>query len=145
MSRSEQIVKTAESKLFPGAVLVLTKFVYTGYSYRSFLTGALLAYYGDFSDGAIQTDFVLNLYSAFSFGWQYEARNDPIKFAGRGNGYIVIGTESSLQRGFFSNQGLLDPDMLKHGNEILQPATVGEFRSTFKVTGLPALKFVGLM
>ena len=125
---------TATTSVLPA--VTFEKIIHVGHSFGSFLTTALLATYPDSTDAAVITGFIpqsggLTLTSA---GIQYAAENDPALFADRGSGYVVSGTPSALQAGFFSARanatarlGGFEPALLAYGFAIRQPATVAEW------------------
>ena len=120
-----------------------TKYTHVGHSFGTILTLAFLAKYPTLSDGAIATGQILSTYGGAAtqagFGWQYAHQNNPTLYADYGSGYIVPGSESNIQQGFFSVvDGLMDPKALAYANQIKNPATVGDFHSILLSVGLPA-------
>lgn len=81
-----------------------SKVVHIGHSFGSFTTGGMLAAYGNLSDGAILTGFLINSESSKikpeSFGFEFAQASDPRRFADRPSGYIVQATESNIQQIF---------------------------------------------
>jgi pimeloyl-ACP methyl ester carboxylesterase len=120
-----------------------SKVVHIGHSFGSVLTSAFIAKYGNLTDGAIITGFVLNKYlgkcgmAAFAVNY---AGSPPFN---RPSGYVVC-QKSGIQNIYFAG----DPDtaftkeMLDYGDAIKQPVPIGEFASAYHIIGLegPSLK-----
>ncbi|KAL5041832.1 hypothetical protein BDW71DRAFT_217378 [Aspergillus fruticulosus] len=122
------------------------KVVLVGHSYGSGLTISVLANYPHLVDGAVSTGLIPNTqYGAFgqrAFGVEYAATSDPSRFGDRGSGYLVQGTESSLQQVFFK-KGSFEPEMLKYANGIKDTGTTGELVSFPSALAMPAAGFKG--
>jgi pimeloyl-ACP methyl ester carboxylesterase len=109
-----------------------TKVVHVGHSFGSFVTSAFIANYGELSDGAIITGYLLTQYLASTgsttFSVEYAAN--------RSSGYVVC-KENGIQNIFFGGnpRTAFTPKLLEYGNEIKQPVPVGEFASAFWLFG----------
>ncbi|KAJ9609753.1 hypothetical protein H2200_006081 [Cladophialophora chaetospira] len=145
-ARSGALAAVAKSHFNHSSIPPFSKIVHIGHSFGSILTGGLLARYPELSDGAIETGWLVNAhtgdYNQDSFGWQFAAENDPVRFGKRGSGYMVVGTKSSLQQGFF-HAGSFDPKLLTYANSIKDTTTVGEVLSAASIIGLPGANFTG--
>jgi pimeloyl-ACP methyl ester carboxylesterase len=85
------------------------KIIHVGHSLGSIVTSGLLAHYGELSDAAVITGFIVSpkLGSAMTsnvlaFNFEYPRENNPILFKEWGSGYLVPGSASGLQSAFFS-------------------------------------------
>ena len=120
-----------------------SKVVHIGHSFGSFLTSAFIAKYGDLTDGAIITGFVLNKnlgkcgMAAFAVN---HAGSPPYN---RPSGYVVC-QKSGIQNIFFAGDTdtAFTKEMLDYGDAIKQPVPIGEFASAYHIIGLkgPSLK-----
>ncbi|KAH6887759.1 hypothetical protein B0T10DRAFT_574928 [Thelonectria olida] len=126
-----------------------SKIVHVGHSFGSFTTAELLKSYGKISDGAILTGYVIVTNpnvprtQASTFGYEFARENDPERFADRGSGYIVQGTESSVQQIFLGKGDWFEPELLKYSEKVKQTSTVGEMLSATLVGGGAAQSFTG--
>ena len=112
--------------------------VHVGHSFGSFITDALLALYGELSDGAILTGFIPTTHPGgppAALGLDFARTNDP-KFGDRPDAYVVPARDLDIQTGFFSalanttlGIGGFDPALLVLANSTKQPGTVGELTS----------------
>ncbi|KAL2825347.1 Alpha/beta hydrolase family-domain-containing protein [Aspergillus cavernicola] len=122
------------------------KIVLVGHSLGSRLTLGVLSEYGDIVDGAVATGLILNgrfgAVGQRAFGLEYAGDSEPRRFRERGSGYLVQGTESSVQQIFFK-KGYFDPEMLKYAEKIKETGTVGEFVSLDAVLEQPAPGYSG--
>jgi len=114
------------------------KIVHVGHSFGSFLTSAFIAKYGNLTDGAIITGFLLSEFLAqtgsTTFAVEYAATSSPPY--DRTSGYVVS-TKAGIQNVFFGGNLLtaFTPEMLDYGNSIKQPVPIGEFASAFSLLG----------
>lgn len=114
------------------------KVVHVGHSFGSFLTSAFIANYGNLTDGAIITGFLLtqNLASSGSttFSVEYAATSSPPY--DRPSGYVVC-KKNGIQNIFFggNTKTAYTPALLDYGNDIKQPVPIGEFVSAFWLLG----------
>lgn len=123
------------------------KVTHIGHSYGSFMTSGLLSRYGNLSDGAILTGFLINEHllnevGPEAFGFEFAAESDPDRFADRPSGYIVAATESNIQQ-IFLKKGLFEPELLRYAELIKQPNAVAELISGNQAFGRPATDFKG--
>lgn len=123
-----------------------SKVVHLGHSFGSFLTSAFIAEYGNLTDGAIITGYYLgpNLGSAGATSWsvEYAASSNPPY--DRASGYVVC-KKNGIQNIFFGGDvhTAFTPELLDYGNELKQPAAVGEFASAFTLLGKYGPSFTG--
>ena len=154
----DHVAGTMNGTAINGSTQSFDKIIHVGHSFGSLLTTALLATYGDLSDAAVITGYVLNdhimdvRYS--ELGLTYAAQNDPAIFGDRPSGYIVSGTPSAVQTGFFSTRantttglGGFDPELLDYAFSTRQPFTASEMISAPEVksatTSVVATDFKG--
>ena len=125
-----------------------SKVVHVGHSFGSFLIAIMLPLYGNLSDGAILTGLLFNTQlgkiDVLHYDHEFARQHDPVRFGEYPSGYIVLSTESCLQKLFF-RKGTFDPKLLTYTDKIKQPETVGEYASETKANSLivPALDFRG--
>lgn len=163
MARSGELLNRTTTKTmkprtstatFSGFDASFDKIIHVGHSYGSILTGALLTTYGALSDAAVLTGYIQN--SHFSemrktaFGLEYAAQNDATLFGDRSSGYMVGGTLSALQSGFFSTQanttigvGGFESGLLEYAFSIRQTVTTTEWVSPFQLNQGVAPDFEG--
>jgi pimeloyl-ACP methyl ester carboxylesterase len=114
------------------------KVVHIGHSFGSFLTSAFIANYGNLTDGAIITGFLLTEFLAqtgsTTFAVEYAATSKPPYK--RPSGYVVS-TKMGIQNVFFGGDlnTAYTPKLLEYGNSIKQPVPIGEFASAFSLLG----------
>lgn len=123
------------------------KIAHVGHSYGSFMTSGLLSRYGNLSDGAILTGFLINEHllnevGPEAFGYEFAAQSDPDRFADRPSGYIVAAAESNVQQ-IFLKKGTFEPELLRYAELIKQPNAVAELVSGNQAFGRPATEFDG--
>ncbi|KAL4746820.1 Alpha/beta hydrolase fold-1 [Aspergillus terricola var. indicus] len=142
LARSGALAEQASSIQVPS----FDKVVLVGHSYGSGLTIAVLANYPSLADGAVSTGLIPNAQFGAAgqraFGLEYASASNPSRFSDRGSGYLVQGTESSLQQIFFKN-GFFEPELLKYANSIKETGTAGEFVSFSAALAMPATGFKG--
>jgi pimeloyl-ACP methyl ester carboxylesterase len=115
-----------------------SKVVHVGHSFGSFLTAAFIATYGDLTDGAIITGYLLTQFLASTgsttFSVEYAATSSPPY--DRPSGYVVC-TKNGIQNIFFGGnpQTAFTSELLDYGNDIKQPVPIGEFASAFWLFG----------
>ncbi|GAB1320930.1 AB hydrolase-1 domain-containing protein [Madurella fahalii] len=123
-----------------------SKVVHVGHSFGSFLTAGMLGRYGNLSDGALLTGFLLNAklgsVDVAHFDHEFAPEHDPVRFGEYSSGYFVLTTESCLQKLFFRKGGF-EPDLLTYTEKIKQPETVGEYASQANSRSPPATEFRG--
>lgn len=115
-----------------------SKVIHVGHSFGSFLTSAFIANYGDLTDGAIITGYLLTQYlgsaGSTAFSVEYAATSSPSY--DRPSGYVVS-QKNGIQNIFFGGdpETAFTPELLNYGNAIKQPVPVGEFASAFWLLG----------
>ncbi|KAM3066981.1 hypothetical protein ACMFMG_007123 [Clarireedia jacksonii] len=120
------------------------KLIHIGHSFGSFLTSAFIANYGELSDGAIITGYLLTEYLASagstSFEVEYAATGHPP--FDRPSGYVVC-QEGGIQNIFFGGdlKTAYTPALLDYGIKIKQPVPIGEFASAFWLIGNQGTSF----
>ena len=131
-------VSAASTNIFKGSDVSFHKIIHIGHSFGSVLTTALLATYGNLSDAAVITGYILNKHFAemrkATFGLEFARENNMTLFGDRSSGYMVDGTLGSFQTVFFSTQadattgiGGFDKEVLEYAFSIRQTITTSEF------------------
>ncbi|KAL9059468.1 MAG: hypothetical protein Q9162_001166 [Coniocarpon cinnabarinum] len=152
MARSGELLGHAIT--FNESNMSFEKVIHVGHSFGSFLTSALLTTYGKLSDAALITGFILNEHfagvSMTAMGLEYAAQNDDALFGDRSVGYMVSGTRSALQTGFFSTRensnagiGGFEPELLDYGFSIRSSVTATELLSPSQLNLGAASDFEG--
>lgn len=123
------------------------RIVHVGHSYGSFMTSGLLSRYGNLSDGAILTGFLINPHLVVevtpgAFGFEFAPYSDPDRFAHLPSGYVVQRPLSSIQQ-IFLKKAAFEPELLSYPELIKQPGSVGQLVSGSQVFGQPAADFKG--
>ena len=129
---------TSANASINGSATSFDKIIHVGHSFGSVLTTALLATYGNLSDAAVMTGYILNDHFAemrkATFALEYAPRNNATLFGDRSSGYMVDGTRDGFQTVFFSTQtdaatgtGGFDTDVLDYAFSIRQTITTSEF------------------
>ncbi len=123
-----------------------SKVVHVGHSFGSLLTISMLATYGNLSDGAILTGFVITSQSGkvdvAHFDHDFAREQDPVRFGDYPSGYFVLTTESDLQKLYFRKGGF-EPELLTYTNTIKQPEAVGLYASGDSYGFPPANEYTG--
>jgi pimeloyl-ACP methyl ester carboxylesterase len=120
------------------------KIVHVGHSFGSILTSALIASYGDLSDGAILTGFIPNPY----FGstpvtmWSFENAATSTPPFDRPSGYVVS-KKNGVQTVFLGGnpKTAFTAELLDYADSIKQPAPVGELTSFLSPVGTNTQQF----
>ena len=131
-------VSAASANAFKGTDVSLDKIIHVGHSFGSVLTTAFLATYGNLSDAAVITGYILNEHFAemrkATFSLEYAPQNNMTLFGDRSSGYMVDGTLGGFQTVFFSTQaddttgiGGFDMEVLDYAFSIRQSITTSEF------------------
>jgi pimeloyl-ACP methyl ester carboxylesterase len=114
------------------------KFVHVGHSFGSSLTSALIASYGDISDGAIITGFIPNPYlgSTPITMWSFENAATSSPPFDRPSGYVVS-KKNGVQTVFFGGdpKTAFTAELLDYADSIKAPAPVGELASFLSPVG----------
>ncbi|QDS68873.1 hypothetical protein FKW77_007549 [Venturia effusa] len=112
-----------------------SKFIHVGHSFGSVITSAFVASYGELSDGAIITGFLISLFlgstGTTSFSVEYAAKNYNTS-----SGYVVC-KKNGIQNIFFGGnpKTAFTSELLDYGDKIKQPVPVGGFASAFWLIG----------
>lgn len=150
MARSGQLLQYATG--ITQSNVSFDKIIQVGHSLGSSIVAALLTTYAALSDGAVFTGFLMNEHLPESrrteFGLEYAAENDPVLFGDRSSGYMVAGTRSAIQTGFFSTNatsgiGGFEPELLEYGFSVRQTLTGPEFVLPSRLDLGPAEDFEG--
>lgn len=120
--------------------------VHVGHSFGSLLIAGFLTKHGDMSDAALLTGFLPNSthltdVPVATFEHDYAPVSDPARFGKFGSGYIVLTSENTLQKVYFTKD-TLDPELLTYVEKIKQPEAVALYASSqqaFAIRG-PAYK-----
>lgn len=137
-SSADITVSAGSANAFKGSAVSFDKIIHIGHSFGSVLTTAFLATYGNLSDAAVITGYILNDHFAemrkTTFGLEYAPQNDKTLFGDRSSGYLVDGTVGGFQTIFFSTQadattgtGGFDAEVLDYAFSIRQTITTSEF------------------
>lgn len=113
------------------------KIIHVGHSFGSVLTTAFLATYGNLSDAAVITGYIINEHVAelrkTAFAFEYAAQSDPRLFSDRPSGYMTHGSKGGLQNIFFSTRGNaatgtggFEPEVMNYAYSIRQTITTSE-------------------
>lgn len=133
LASQEQAANTAFTKLAKPS-----KIVHVGHSFGSFLTSAFIATYGELSDGAIITGYLLTQFLASTgsttFSVEYAATSSHSY--NRSSGYVVC-KKDGIQNIFFGGnpETAFTSELLDYGDGIKQPVPIGEFASAFWLFG----------
>ncbi len=147
ISSSKVLSTTSSSKAATSHFLFQpSRVVQVGHSFGSFLIAAMLARYGNLTDGAILTGFLLTkgLYTidVLHYDHEFARQHDPSRFGEYPSGYFVLTTESCLQKLFF-RKGAFEQELLTYTERMKQPEAVGEYASEGTSPLSPALEFRG--
>lgn len=115
-----------------------SKLVHIGHSFGSVLTSSFIANYGNLSDGAILTGYLLTdqLGSAGATSWAVRSPKSSSPPFDRPSGYVAA-TKIGIQNVFFGGNPhtAYTPALLDYGNSIKQPVPIGELASAHKIIG----------
>lgn len=137
-SSTSTTISAASTNAFKSSAVSFDKIIHIGHSFGSVLTSALLATYGNLSDAAVLTGYILNDHFAemrkTSFALEYAPQNNKTLFGDRPSGYMIDGTLEGFQTIFFSTQadattgtGGFDRGVLDYAFSIRQTITTSEF------------------
>ncbi|XXH05293.1 hypothetical protein Hte_011718 [Hypoxylon texense] len=107
--------------------------VHVGHSYGSLLVTGLLTQHGDMSDAALLTGFLpdstqMAQVPVATFEHEFAPAHDPVRFGQYSSGYIVLTSENTLQKVYFT-QDTLDPELLTYTEKVKQPEAVALYAS----------------
>lgn len=142
MVKDGTLVAAAQPGYFadvPPQLPAFEKVVHVGHSLGSQITFSYLGKYGAQSSATVLTGFIFaerNVARAGYFGFEYAASDDPTLFSNFPDGYMAVGTPTSLQTAFFHRSNESDPtgftdEALAYGFSIRSPVSVGEAWSLF--------------
>ena len=136
-----EILNVLATKLRQGQIsnTTFSTIVAAGHSYGSILTQGLTAAYPTAVDAAVLTGFSAYAGAMPTFllalNLNIASQDQPYRFSGLDNGYLVSDTAISLQTGFFRAPGF-DPNILSFAEATKGTVTFGELFSTTAVTKL---------
>ena len=153
LGTTNETKSNASTTSFETSKVTFDKIIHVSHSFGSILTSLFLSTYGNESDAAVLTGFIENVHLAelrkTSADLEYAPQSDPTLFGDRTSGYMVGGTVSSFQAGFFSTQtnattgvGGFDPEVLEYAFSTRGTATTSEF-GALPVDFAPAEAFQG--
>jgi pimeloyl-ACP methyl ester carboxylesterase len=138
MARNGMLYSLAEQSALP------SKIIHIGHSYGSFLTYGFMTKYGNLTDGAVLTGYLVSDYlgKLGSTIWNYEYAATSSPPFDRPSGYIVA-KKNGVQNVFFGGdpKTAFTPELLNYGNEIKQPMPIGESASAYTLIGHSAPEF----
>ncbi|GAB7338761.1 hypothetical protein MBLNU457_5470t1 [Dothideomycetes sp. NU457] len=122
-----------------------TKVIGVGHSYGSIISQAITASYPSTFDAAVLTGFSVNTTAVPAFiaagNLEIASLNQPYRFAGLNNSYMVTATVIGNQIQFFRAPNF-DPAVLAEANANKGTVTIGEFFSLTASTK-PAMNYTG--
>lgn len=142
-----EILNVLAEKLRHGAFggLAFSQVVGVGHSFGSALTQGLTAKYPQAVDAAVLTGFSVNGsgMATFNLGQNptIASIDQPYRFSGLSNGYLVVASSIANQQTFFHAPGF-DPTILSLADATKGTVTIGELFTT-GLTVKPALNFHG--
>lgn len=108
------------------------RIIHVGHSFGSLLILGLLNQHGDMSDGALLTGFLPGTHLAdvkvATFEHDFAPVHDPIRFGHFPSGYIVLTSENTLQKLYFTRE-TLEPELLTYTEKLKQPEAVALYAS----------------
>lgn len=142
---SARIVPTTDNITVPE--LNPTHIVHVGHSFGSLLIAGLLTQHGDMSDAALLTGFLpsnthLGQVPVAAFEHDFAPDHDPARFGQFSSGYIVLTSENTLQKVYFT-QDTLEPELLTYTEKIKQPEAVALYASSGQAFSPPGPVFRG--
>ncbi|RYP12483.1 hypothetical protein DL765_007282 [Monosporascus sp. GIB2] len=132
LSSANRVVPTTDD--VPVPELNPTHIVHVGHSFGSVLITGLLIQHGDLSDAALLTGFLPNSthlgdVPVATFEHDFAPDHDPARFGQFPSGYIVLTSENTLQKVYFTKDGL-EPELLTYTEKIKQPEAVALYASS---------------
>jgi pimeloyl-ACP methyl ester carboxylesterase len=121
--------------------------VHVGHSYGSLLIYGLLFKYSDMSDAALLTGFLPNSthlsdIKVAVFEHDFAPVSDSARFGQFPSGYIVLTSENTLQKLYFT-EATLEADMLTWTEKVKQPEAVALYVSSGQAFAQPGPAFKG--
>jgi pimeloyl-ACP methyl ester carboxylesterase len=116
-----------------------SKVVGVGHSFGSILSQAVAAQHPEDFDGLVLTGFGIDSSGVPAFiasqNFEIASQNQPFRFTGLSNGYVVAASSTSVQYGFFRFPNY-DPSIFDASVATKATATLGEFFSLTAVSGV---------
>ncbi|KAI0120851.1 hypothetical protein F4776DRAFT_665477 [Hypoxylon sp. NC0597] len=141
---SAKVVSTTDNATIPE--LNPEHIVHVGHSFGSVLITGLLIQHGDMSDAALLTGFLPNTHlgdvPVATFEHDFAPVHDPVRFGQFPSGYIVLTSENTLQKVYFT-QDTLEPALLTYTEKIKQPEAVALYASSAQAYENPGPAFKG--
>ncbi|OTA62228.1 hypothetical protein K449DRAFT_369724 [Hypoxylon sp. EC38] len=141
---SAKIVPTTDNITIPK--LSPEHIVHVGHSFGSVLITGLLIQHGDMSDAALLTGFLPNIHlgevPVATFEHDFAPVHDPVRFGKFPSGYIVLTSENTLQKVYFTKD-TLDPELLTWTEKVKQPEAVALYASSGQAYENPGPAFTG--
>ena len=135
-----EMVRAGEISSYASNSIAFDKIIHLGHSYGSFVTYAFTSLYPTLSDAVVLTGFIdsneIGQNRQTAMGLEYAPESDPKLFGEFSSGYVVSGTKSAMQTGFFSSRvnettgiGGFEPELLDYAFAIRQPNAAGALGS----------------
>ncbi|KAI1379760.1 Alpha/beta hydrolase family-domain-containing protein [Hypoxylon crocopeplum] len=142
---SARVVSATDNVTIPE--LNPTHIVHVGHSFGSLLITGLLIQHGNMSDAALLTGFLPNSthltdVPVATFEHDFAPDHDPVRFGQFSSGYIVLTSENTLQKVYFT-QDTLEPELLTYTEEVKQPEAVALYASNQQISANPGPAFGG--
>ncbi|KAI0831037.1 hypothetical protein F5Y06DRAFT_290593 [Hypoxylon sp. FL0890] len=142
---SARVATTTDNITIPA--LNPTHIVHVGHSFGSLLITGLLFQHGDMSDAALLTGFLPNSthmgeVPVATFEHDFAPDHDPVRFGQFSSGYIVLTSENTLQKVYFT-QDTLEPELLAYTEKVKQPEAVALYASSGQAFVQPGPMFKG--
>ncbi|KAI1775108.1 hypothetical protein F4818DRAFT_417862 [Hypoxylon cercidicola] len=120
--------------------------VHVGHSFGALLIAGLLTQHGNLSDGALLTGFLPSTHQTdnpvATFEHDFAPVHDPARFGQFPSGYIVLTSENTLQKVYFTKD-VLDPEVLTWTEKVKQPEAVALYASSAQAFANPGPAFGG--
>ena len=150
MARRGTLLSSASAVLMIDNVTILepnpAHIVHVGHSFGSLLISGLLTQHGDMSDAALLTGFLPNTHQTdvkvATFEHDFAPVHDPVRFGQFSSGYIVLTSENTLQKLYFT-QASLEPELLTYTEKVKQPEAVALYASNVQAYAHPGPAFRG--
>lgn len=123
-----------------------THIVHVGHSFGSLLIAGLLTQHGDMSSAALLTGFLPSTHQGevpvATFEHDFAPVHDPARFGQFGSGYIVLTSENTLQKVYFTEDSL-EPALLTWTEAVKQPEAVALYASSGQAFANPGPAYGG--